>query len=387
MKIFKPSPLNLVLTAALTTGLFTTNAMAVSDAEYNELKAQLNELANQVEKATASSSHSKTSIGGYGELHYNNLSGTKKGVSGGYDKKEMDFHRFVLFVGHEYNDKIRFFSEFEIEHALAGEGKKGEVEVEQAYVEIDFNKNLSSKAGVILVPVGIINETHEPPTFYGVERNPVEKHIIPATWWVGGLALNGKIDSGINYDLMISEGLNLDDTGSMKDIRKGRQKTSKANMESLAYTGRIKYTGTPGLEVAFTAHYESDLSQGSSLDVDSGLLLETHAIYSASNFTVKALYAQWNISGSDAKKKDKDSQYGYYIEPSYKLNEKWGVFGRYNTWNKTTVSDNKETQIDIGVNYWPHPDVVFKADYVSYKKDTTAKNEFSGFNLGVGYQF
>ncbi|WP_059758168.1 hypothetical protein [Thiobacillus denitrificans] len=87
-----------------------------------------------------------------------------------------------------FNQPPRFFSELEVEHSIAGEGKKGEIELEQAYVEYADHR---AKAGLFLIPVGILNETHETPAFYGVERNPVEKDIIPATWWAGGAALSG----------------------------------------------------------------------------------------------------------------------------------------------------------------------------------------------------
>ncbi|MDG4812877.1 porin [Hydrogenovibrio sp. 3SP14C1] len=363
--------------------LASQSAMAASNPEIEELRQQINALAQQVEDSK-SSSKSNTSIGGYGELHYNNLKTTQPGQAG-TEKKEIDFHRFVLFFGHEFNDKIRFFSEVEIEHALSKDtsdgSNGGEVEVEQAYVELDLNNQLSTKAGVILVPVGILNETHEPPTFYGVERNPVEKNIIPATWWSGGLTLNGRSQSGFSYDLMLSEGLYSADGYSIRD---GRQKTSKAKANDLAYTGRIKYTGVPGLELAATARYESDLGQGTLASKAPATLLETHAIYTIDQFTIKGLYAQWDISGDAAKAADADKQSGYYIEPSYKLTEKWGVFTRYNNWKKASGSANDETQTDIGVNYWPHPDVVFKADYQWYTKDDKKTN---GFNLGVGYQF
>ena len=128
----------------------------------------------------SSKANSKTVIGGYGELHYNNIE----------DTESIDFHRFVLFFGHEFTESIRFFSEFELEHALSGDGKPGEVELEQAYIEMDLTESTTLKTGLFLVPVGIINETHEPPTFYGVERNPVEKNIIPATWWEAGAGFN-----------------------------------------------------------------------------------------------------------------------------------------------------------------------------------------------------
>ena len=112
----------------------------------------------------------RTSLGGYGELHYN-----------GGEADEVDFHRFVLFIGHEFNDRLRLFTEFELEHSLAGEGKPGEVELEQAWIEFDVTDTQHARAGLFILPVGILNETHEPPTFFGVERNQVESAIIPTT--------------------------------------------------------------------------------------------------------------------------------------------------------------------------------------------------------------
>ncbi|MDB9751829.1 hypothetical protein OAB56_02335 [Gammaproteobacteria bacterium] len=140
----------------------------------------------------------KTNIGGYGEMHYNSK-------DDGND--EVDFHRFVLYFGHEFTDSIRFFSELEIEHSLAGEGKPGEVELEQAWIEMDITDNHRLRAGLDIIPVGIINYTHEPHTFYGVERPEVEKRIIPATWWEAGIGLNGELAPGLNYDVVLHSGL------------------------------------------------------------------------------------------------------------------------------------------------------------------------------------
>ena len=105
--------------------------------------------AMEASMGSTSSMGFKTSLGGYGELHFN----------GGKEDK-IDYHRFVLFIGHEFNSKMRFFSEFELEHSLAGEGKPGEVELEQAFVEFDLNERTTSSVGLQLVPVGILNETH-----------------------------------------------------------------------------------------------------------------------------------------------------------------------------------------------------------------------------------
>ncbi|MDX1279640.1 porin [Shewanella colwelliana] len=349
-----------------------------------DLEKRLEETEKRVEQTAdvveeSSSAKSATTIGGYGELHYNNITDNKKGT----DKKEFDFHRFVLFFGHEFTENTRFFSELEVEHSISGDGQNGEVELEQAYIEHDFNQMLTGKAGLFLMPVGIINETHEPPAFYGVERNPVEKNILPATWWEAGAALNVKAAPGLAFDGAITSGLYVDESYS---IRGGRQKVSKAKAEDLAYTARVKYTAVPGLELAATAQYQSDLTQGrEGVDTASATLLTAHAIYTIEGFTVKALYAQWDIDGQEAKALGRDEQTGWYIEPSYRFNESFGVFARYNEYdnNAGNNADTNVEQTNVGINYWLHENVVFKADY---EKVGGAKDS-DGFNLGVGYQF
>ena len=352
-------------------------ALAVTDEEFQALQEQFNQLADQVED-NSKSSGSSTTIGGYGELHYNNLSNSDNSS----EKKELDLHRFVIFVNHEFNDDIRFFSEIEIEHALvkdtADGSNSGEVEVEQAYVQFDLNENTKANAGIFLIPVGFLNETHEPPTFYGVERNPVEKYIIPTTWWEGGAMLSGHYDSGISYDLALTSGL---DGGT--SIRGGRQKTSKASADNLALTGRVKYTGISGLELAGTVQLQDDMTQNTSDDIDGATMIEAHARWNASNLTLTALYAAWDIDGVGASSVGKDIQDGGYLEASYKVTPKVGLFVRQNEWDNGGTGDTSESQTDLGVNYWPHENVVLKADY----QIQDGGKELDGFNLGVGYQF
>lgn len=324
----------------------------------------------------------KTKLGGYGEMHYNSLDG--KG--GALSKDEIDLHRFVLFFGHEFNSRTRFFSELEVEHSIAGEGKKGEIELEQAYVEFDLNENHRAKAGLFMIPVGIINETHEPPVFYGVERNPVEKDIIPATWWAGGAALSGRFSDGFGYDFAIHEGLATTAANAYKP-RDGRQKTSEARAKNLAATARLKWTAIPGVELGGTVQHQSDITQSVDATAGSANLYELHGIVNKGAFGLKALYAQWNLEGNGPKAIGADKQKGWYVEPSFKLSEQWGLFARYNLWDNKAgdAVASKKKQIDVGMNYWPHPDVVLKADY--QRQDNDDGKNLNGFNLGVGYQF
>ena len=329
-----------------------------------------------------------TTLGGYGELHYNNLSDNNSDK----DKKAIDFHRFVIYFGHEFSDNLRFFSELEVEHSLSGEGKPGEVELEQAYIEYDFNQQHSVKGGVILMPVGILNETHEPNTFYGTERNAVEKNIIPATWWEGGVMFSGEISEGLGYDFAVTSGLDVSKKGSKASfkIRDGRQKVAKAQANDLAYTARVKWTAVPGVELGASVQYQEDITQGNVLEAGSATLFETHAVIEKGDFGLRALYAQWNLQGNAPQETGHDKQTGWYIEPSYKINKNFGVFTRYSVWdNKAgeSTSQSEIKQIDLGVNWWLHQNVVLKMDYQIQDAESNKAEEYKGFNLGLGYQF
>ncbi|HAZ94650.1 MAG TPA: porin, partial [Porticoccaceae bacterium] len=284
----------------------------------------------QISLAPAASS--KTTLGGYGEVHYNNLE-KDDGIG---DKNEVDFHRFVLFTSHQFTDSIRFFSELEVEHSIAGDGQVGEVELEQAFIEWDISANQSAKAGLFLMPIGIINETHEPNTFYGTERNNVEKYIIPATWWEAGAALNGELAQGLSYDIAAHSGLFMDD-GEYKP-REGRQKVGKAKADDMAFTGRLKYTAIPGLELATSVQRQNDVRQGEGEGI-SGTLIETHLAWQKNDFQLRALYAAWDFDTAiNDIKQGADEQTGFYIEPSYKLTDKIGVFARFSEYDNTAGS-------------------------------------------------
>ncbi|HHL19186.1 MAG TPA: porin [Thiothrix sp.] len=365
--------ITLSLAVSLGLGFVSSVYAETTEEKVQRLEAELNALADTVEKESSSASTpSRTKLGGYGELHYNNIDGA--------DAK-IDFHRFILFIGHEFNETIRFFSEFELEHSIAGDGENGAVELEQAYIEMDLNAKHAAKAGLFLMPVGIINETHEPPVFYGVERNPLEKNIIPATWWEAGMTLSGQLsNAGVSYDAALTSGLAVDATDV--NIRSGRQKVSKATAENLALTGRLKYTGMPGVELAGTVSVQDDITQASGDGVNGAVLTEVHAIVNKSRFGAIAQYAAWDIDIDTAAIQNKDKQDGYLLEGSFKVTPKLGLFARHVGWSNTAGTD-KEQQ-NIGVSFWPHENVVLKADI---QQQNVAAGDGDGFNLGVGYHF
>ena len=330
----------------------------------------------------------KTTIGGYGELHHNRL----EGHGGASDVDKMDFHRFVLFFNHKFSDRLRLVSELELEHALVkdigdastDDNGPGEVELEQAYIEYDINDKVSASVGLFLIPVGILNETHEPDTFYGVERNPVEKNIIPTTWWAGGVMGSFQLADGLQLRVAAHEPLEATSTFKPRD---GRQKTANAKAEDYAYTANLKYTAIPGVTLGGSVNYQADFSQGGTLAAEDGTLIEGHAIIEMGKFGLRALYADWDFTGAGPEALGRDSQIGGYIEPSYRINDKFGVFARYSSYDNEdgNSSSTRKTQSDVGFSYFLDPTVVLKADYQSQSNDSGSEQK--GVNVGFGYSF
>ncbi len=363
--------------------------LAVADAQLAAADQKLEATGEYLDTFTlADVQQPATTVGGYGELHYNNLDADDSAN----DLDQIDFHRFVLFFGHEFTDRIRFFSELELEHSLAGDGHPGEVELEQAYIDFLLTDNLSAKAGLFLLPVGILNETHEPPTFYGVERNSVESDIIPSTWWEAGAAMSGHYETGLSWDVAMHSGLAIPTTGSSAfRVRSGRQKVAEAPADDPAYTARLRYSGIPGLDLGVSYQYQTDASQISGDGLDEGQLFSANAIYNIGNFTFKGLYASWDFSGVAVEAAGADSQTGWFLEPSYRFRTSRGDFGIYGRYQDVDAARSQDqfTQNEVGVNYWPTDRVVFKFDFRQrdHNLSSEAGRDFEGFDLGLGYQF
>jgi hypothetical protein len=338
-------------------------------------------------------------VGGYGELHYNNYQG------GATEKDQIDFHRFVLFFGHKFNDWISFKSEFELEHSNTENGAS--IELEQAYLDFNFNKQVNVKAGVFLIPLGMLNETHEPPTFYGVERNQIEPRIIPSTWCEGGVGVYGEALPGLNYQFNVTS---TPDAGRFAEGRNGyremRTNVAEAPAEDLGVSGALNYTGVPGLLVGgafFTGNTGQDGASNDLLKgVDARLTLwDVHARYQKDRWDLRALYARGHLG--DANKvaaatgeNTPGNIHGWYTEAAYHIwksgDQDVAPFVRYESWDTT----EKNHVWTVGANYWPHPQVVLKMDYQRFDKaeverdgdgNITSSSGDKRLNMGLGYMF
>ena len=376
-------------------------AVANAQSRVQVTEEQLDATANHVEQLASGSSSSSgaadawyqnTYVGGYGELHYNNLDADAPNR----DLKEADFHRFVLFFGHQFNERLRFQAEFELEHALVADSadgvNTGELELEQAFVEYQMDSAHVLRAGQFLLPVGLLNETHEPPTFYGVERNDVENVIVPSTWWEGGIGMSGTYENGLGWDLAVHTGLEIPVAGGNAfRVRSGRQKVSEASARELAYSGRVRLHPLDGLDLAATVQYQADASQVQNDGLDDGLLVALSGAWQNGPFGLRALWSRWKFEGDAIEAAGADEQKGWYVEPSWRFATGYGdagVYARYSDVDAARTRDRFD-QWEFGVNYWPHEDVVLKADIRRRQHDLTGETgrDFDGFDLSVGYQF
>jgi hypothetical protein len=315
-----------------------------------------------------------THISGYGELHYNK-------TEAGND--EIDFHRFVLKFSHDFTDSIHFVSELELEHALS-DANQGEVELEEAFIAIDLTDHHQLVTGIDILPLGLINTKHKPNTFYGVERNEVETRIIPSTWFEAGVGFNGKIAQGIDYDVFLHSGLS-----TTTNIRSGRQKVGQANADHPAGTARLRYKKIPGLELAASIHYESDIEAGAGVGANEATLFTTHIDYKHnSGFGFRALWGGWRMD-RDLATDGKDAD-GWYIEPAYRFkvgSNELGIFARYENMDRGTATTAlREERWVTGLNYWPHPNLAFKLDFKTIEDDD-ANTSTETLALGIGYRF
>ena len=358
---------HLILAAALQASLLAS-ASAGNDADaFDESFAK-----------TEKTFFDRFTFGSYGELHSR--------VGDGDDN--IDLHRLVALVNFQATERMKFVTEVEFEHAFywdeAGNDEDFEIEIEQAYVEYAFNDALLLNTGIQLVPVGIINVTHEPTTFYGVERPNVEKYIIPSTWWEAAVGVVKTYDNGLQLDFMVNTAMDMSSDGYIRSGRPKLDLNQYTENQSWAVTGRARYTGISGVELATTLQYQDDVSSTVS-GSQSTVLAESHAIYRKGGFEFRALGAYWNVDGFS--NSDTENQWGYYLEPSYTFDIPWGqagFFGRFSQFEYFNKTRRDNHEYSVGANYWPIDEVVLKVDY-TYIVSNGANDKT--VNFGVGYFF
>jgi hypothetical protein len=325
---------------------------------------------------------------------------------------QLDFHRFVLLVTHNFNDRIRFVSELELEHAFVEGGEEsGEVELEQAYVDFLLSRSFNVRAGMILMPIGIINERHEPPVYYGVERPFVDTVIIPTTWFEVGAGVHGELGRGWRYRAYLASPLNAEKFSADEGLREGIQKGNRSNIGRLATTGRVEYVGVRGLTVGASGWSgRSGFQFRPRFDVPVRLV-EADARYARDRAEVRAEFARVAIDHAGELNDAVFRQTGVnpnvartlrgaYVEGSYRVLSgarigDIGAFVRYENFDtQARMPDGYVplTQFDrdawvVGLTYWPDADIAVKMDYSIVRNKSTTIAAPNSFNVGLGWWF
>jgi hypothetical protein len=148
-------------------------------------------------------------IGAYGEIKFGAL---QNPAAGGQWQNGFDAGRFVLLPTYEITSNIIFNAEIEFEHAGAGfdadDKLHGTAEIEQIWVDFKIVDQFNWRApGIDLIPIGYINQHHEPTQFYSVMRPELYNGLIPSTWKAGATSVYGTIADGLSYQVQLSTSL------------------------------------------------------------------------------------------------------------------------------------------------------------------------------------
>lgn len=335
------------------------------------------------------------SFGGYGEMLYEN-----------HDRSEpdrADLLRGVLYTGYKFNDRVLFNSELEVEHASTESG--GTVSLEFAYLDFLQKPWLNYRAGVMLLPVGLINEQHEPTAYLGARRPQVEQVIVPATWGEIGAGVFGDVKN-VTYRAYLVTGLNSAHFGSEEGIREGRQAGGEALAEDWAVVGRADWHPIEGTLVGASLYSgNSGQTQNFAGRVTLG---EAHFDSKFRGLSLRGLYARGTIgdaaqinavNGLEGDASIGKSFGGWYGEAGYDLaaliSKSWSLtpYARYEQLDTQRSVPagfsrnlaNAQNIFTVGVAIKPISQTVIKIDHenVTNKARTGAKQ----WNIGVGYIF
>ncbi len=353
---------------------------------------------------TAARAEPATVITSYGEINYNRP--TRNGQNA-----LADVRRFVLGYQHRMDDKTKVVAELEVEHAVASAGDPGEVALEQAYVERQLTPALALRAGLFLMPAGLLNENHEPTAYYGVERNFVETAIIPSTWREGGVQLVGNFENGLTLQGGLSTSFDLtkwsatSGDGRESPLGSIHQEMALAKSRDLAWFGAANWRGIPGLLIGGSL-FSGQATHAQAITTARVSLWDVHARWTPGRWDLSALYARGSITNTAALNaplvgnptlipKTFD---GYYLQGAYKVwaREDYALspFVRWEQFNTaksyadlgaglTADAARAERVVTVGANLLVSQGLVLKADYQRFRES----QDLTRVNLGLGWSF
>ena len=297
------------------------------------------------------------SVGGYGEARYQHF---KSGTD------EFDFYRNVLYMGYKFNDQWVLNTELEFEHV-------SETFLEFAYLDYLHSENFAVRSGLMLLPMGLVNEYHESTTYLTANRSMTETSLIPSTWRENGLGVLGSMGEW-DYKLYLVNGMDGSEFTNTGGLRSGRQKGAEATAEDFALAASFAYSGINGVMLGFSG-YSGDSGQNVGTDSLGTQILEAHAEYKSGPVWARALVAQGTVDDRTAGDLDLD---GWYVEVGYDLlhsNEKQSLYPYFRLEDFSITEGGATTRDDsattLGLHYKPIDQVAFKLDHTDLDDVTT----------------
>lgn len=383
--------------------LITLSTTAFSQTIQDSITNDPNKQQNAAQRLLSGNYGKAVTVGVYGEITYNQPEA---------NNGELDVQRLVLLFGYKFNDKTQFVTEVELEHVE-------EVFVEQAFVNYAVGDNISLRGGLMLVPMGIINEYHEPTTFNGVERPAVDNAIVPTTWREIGVGVTGRFsEASIGYQAYIFNGFKStvnedgDVTGFLKGsdgLRGGRQKAVKSTVDSPTFSTKIEYYGLPGLRLGLSGYFGKTQAADDVEDIEGAnigvSMVGLDARYAYQRFTARGQFIYASLSDTEAyntlTSRDLGStMMGYYGEVAYNLlslekQQRLFAFARYENYDTHSDTDGallrndayNRTDLTTGLSYHIAPGVVLKGDYQFRDNNVSNGNVDNRLNFGIGVWF
>ena len=359
---------------------------------------------NAAQRLLSGNYASAVTMGAYGEMLYNQPNG---------DNGELDVQRLVLLMGYRFNDKTQFVTEIELEHVE-------EVFVEQAFVNYNIANNVSLRGGLMLVPMGIINEFHEPTTFNGTERPELDNVIVPTTWRELGIGVNGRFNEiSLGYQAYLFNGFKStlgDGEGGVSGVLKGsdglrggRQKGIKSTIDSPTFSTKFDYYGIPGLRLGLSGYFgktqaadDIEAIEGANIGIS---MVGLDARYAYERFTARAQFIHASLSDTDEYNTLTGADLGsalqgWYIEGAFNIlpthnDQRLYAFARYEMYDTHASTSGSlvkndaynRTDFTTGLTYHIAPGVVLKGDYQFRGNAADNSDVKDRLNFGIGVWF
>lgn len=373
-------------------------------------------------------------LNGYGIVNYYNFDWETDPDR----RSAFDAERLNLYLGYHFNDKIEFKSEIEYEHG--GTGATMEFDVLEEFGE--FEQSIEAGGAVILEQINLLfkikpwlnvrlgkfrfymgnaSKQDDPTEYFTSHRSEVENTILPLGWYEHGIELSGSIFKNWEYKLYLINGLDATGFSSANWVRRGYQKRFETvNANDLAIAGRLDYKFGKVNELGVS--FYSGNSTGNRPKADTQIngqvsYADIHWVWDSENFRGRAygMYGHLNNSEAiselnknlsnnlDVKRTAVGSAaMGYYVELAYNLlsftkntkqsNYKLFLFGRYEYYDSMfkvegNVFDNPRWERNVrtvGLNYFPHPQVVLKMQFSNRVLGSDEKE--NTFSSGIGFK-